>query len=568
LTLLVKGTQTVTWKAPNNASVLCATLLPGNLGAASAGGSIFLFDTDTGKTVARPLRGHFGSVTALAPAPDGRYLLSAGIDMTLRIWNLDQARAAKPGEDVQPMLSFFFSEGRSAQQARGLGQEPTSSPRSWVAWTPEGYYAASPDGERFVGWRKDNGPDKLATFYPAEQFRKSLYQPAALKEVVEHGSLEEALKKVVVKTTDKTKGVTPVSEVLPPTVDITGFNGAPPKNGLLLKQPDLTVEATATSPTGYPVTSMQLQLDARPYGEAKRVDAAKPGQPVTQTWTLKVPPDKHRLSVVASTEKSDGRSDEVYVKNVATAPMPKLFVLAIGVNAYENPGLQKLERAVKDAKGLAEAFQKYSKGKKDLFGDVNIRLLTDKDATRQGILDALDKLPNDKDKDKDQVSDDVAVIFFSGHGDRDDKGDFYLMSVDANPKDMARTAVAGAELKKKLAALPYRHVTLLLDACHSGAIGTDDLTRDLKQPDCGVMVFCAATSDEFSRENAEIDHGYFTKAMIDGLSGEAGKNTHGEVTVSRLALYVEEKVPELTDNQQHPVVGRPTSIRPFALAKP
>jgi len=110
---------------------------------------------------------------------------------------------------------------------------------------------------------------------------------------------------------------------------------------------------------------------------------------------------------------------------------------------------------------------------------------------------------------------------------------------------------------------------LLLDACKSGAFGTDDLARDLKQSNYGIAVICAGDGRrEVAGENAQIRHGYFTKALLDGLAGAAGKNAQGEITLTRLFGFVEEKVPETTDDQQHPVMGRPTTLRSFSLAKP
>jgi hypothetical protein len=42
----------------------------------------------------------------------------------------------------------------------------------------------------------------------------------------------------------------------------------------------------------------------------------------------------------------------------------------------------------------------------------------------------------------------------------------------------------------------------------------------------------------------------------------------GQVYLHHLDSYVYEKVVELSRDEQHPVVGRPTSVRTFALAKP
>ncbi len=93
-------------------------------------------------------------VWAVAPSPDGRFLLSASDDQTVRIW--------VPDRD-EPLLSLFFA-----------GDD-------WIAWTPEGYYAASPGGENLMGWQVSNGPEQVGTFVPASQFRKSLYRPDVIK---------------------------------------------------------------------------------------------------------------------------------------------------------------------------------------------------------------------------------------------------------------------------------------------------------------------------------------------------------------------------------------------------
>ena len=37
----------------------------------------------------------------------------------------------------------------------------------WIVWTREGYYAATPGGERMMGWTVSNGLDRAATFHPA-----------------------------------------------------------------------------------------------------------------------------------------------------------------------------------------------------------------------------------------------------------------------------------------------------------------------------------------------------------------------------------------------------------------
>src|SRR5207244_4151360 len=135
---------------------------------------------------------------------------------------------------------------------------------------------------------------------------------------------------------------------------------------------------------------------------------------------------------------------------------------------------------------------------------------TDKEATRAGILDGLAWLK------KQMRQQDVAVLFFAGHGTMNDKGKFFLLPCDVQLERLEDSSVSGDEVKKRLAELPGR-VLVLLDACHSGKIGglrtkarMGELTRDLSDEDCGVIVMCAAMDREEAGE--KNGHGFFAKA--------------------------------------------------------
>src|SRR5262249_16601281 len=131
------------------------------------GGSagLYLLDVATNKVV-RTFVGHSGIVLGVTPSPDSKYFVTGATDQTLRIWSPDR-------ED--PVLSLFVA-----------GQD-------WIAWTPEGYYAASAYGERLMGWQINNGPDKLATYHPAARFHASLFQPDVIRFLLPEGSLAKAV---------------------------------------------------------------------------------------------------------------------------------------------------------------------------------------------------------------------------------------------------------------------------------------------------------------------------------------------------------------------------------------
>jgi WD40 repeat protein len=80
--------------------------------------------------------GHESDVWALAPSPDGRYLVSCSGDHSVRLWNL------KTGELI--LTLFNGTDGE------------------WVMWTPQGYYTGSPGADKIVGWQINKGPDQAA----------------------------------------------------------------------------------------------------------------------------------------------------------------------------------------------------------------------------------------------------------------------------------------------------------------------------------------------------------------------------------------------------------------------
>jgi WD40 repeat protein len=501
--------------------IRCFTFLGPHRAAVGAHYQLSLFDTDTGKCL-HNYGGFSARVLALAPSPDDKYLLAAFADGTLRVYDLDHP---------QPLMSLYFGGA------------------DWVAWTPQGYYTASPAGERLVGWHVNHGLDAFGTVYPAAQFNKLLYRPDLVEQ-----ALDPAAAARVQRLAD-------VAQSLPPEVTLT----EPDRSSL----PDVEIKASAQS-KWHPILSLQLLLDGRPYPEAetKHFRAARAGEAQRTSWKVKVPPGTHQLSVRAESDVSTATAKELEVTYDAGAQDrgPKLYVLAVGIDKY--PGSLRLEGAVNDANGIIKDFKELGKPP---YGMVETRPLLDQQATRQGILDGL-KWLSDK-----MTAEDTAVVFYAGHGHRDRKThQFFLIPSNVNLDNLAQTAVSGAELKKELQGVKGK-VLVLLDACHSGAIGgvrpdgaglTEDLQRQLAAEDCGVVVMCAATSSEEAGENAAARHGYFTQALLEGLEGAAFPNKEGFIHLTGLHFYVETQVSERSKDEQHVVIDRPTTVSTLLLVKP
>jgi uncharacterized caspase-like protein len=168
---------------------------------------------------------------------------------------------------------------------------------------------------------------------------------------------------------------------------------------------------------------------------------------------------------------------------------------------------------------------------------------------------------------------DVGVVSFSGHGTRDPAGRFYLVPVDVRLRDIRNSCVPGDLLKQRLADMPGR-ILAMLDACYSGAAAEgfqvsrpDNLARDLVTDDYGVVVMCSSRGRESSLESDQTRAGFFTLGVTEGLSGRADLNGDGIVYIHELDTYAASRVRQLSGGKQHPITGRPPTIRSFPLTR-
>jgi len=552
LTIAVKqdGKKTAELKLTGTAEkVRCFTLMPDDMAAVGSNLALYWFSTRTGKQL-RVCKWHVDEIFAMAPSPDNRYLLTASGDQTLCVWTPDRRR---------PLVSLFFTDSE------------------WVAWTPEGYYADSPGGASLMGWHINHGREKMASFHSAAEFKESLYRPDVIKLLLKTGSVKRALAEAD-KARGKATELESVAKVLPPSVEIT----SPDKPDIETAEPTAVVRFFAMHSGSQPITSARLMVNGRPYSGADGVKTFNPPRDgaVRESWTVHLAPGANTFVVLAESAVSKGASEPVTVTLVKArgleqigptaeeqkAQLPSLYVLAVGVSDY--PGKLKLNYAANDAESLASALEKNSKG---LYNKVEVDVLTDKKATRKGILKGLTWMR------KKMTNNDVGVLFFAGHGGKDSDGSFYLFPVDVDPDDLLATGVPGDQVKKTLAGIPGKFL-VMLDACHSGAVGgerrraggslTDELVRDLANDDFGILVMCSSMGREFSLESAKVGHGFFTLAIVEGLEGKAEKSKEGAVFTCNLYAYVTERVKELSKGEQHPVALMPGTMRSFPLTKP
>ena len=80
--------------------------------------------------------------------------------------------------------------------------------RRFIAWTPKGYYAASPGAEDLIGWHVNRGWDRAADFYPVSRFRDQFNRPDIVKRVL--GDLDED---TAIAGANQITGANPVEDI-------------------------------------------------------------------------------------------------------------------------------------------------------------------------------------------------------------------------------------------------------------------------------------------------------------------------------------------------------------------
>jgi Caspase domain len=260
-------------------------------------------------------------------------------------------------------------------------------------------------------------------------------------------------------------------------------------------------------------------------------------------------------------EVAAARLDVQKATGSAKPPGAVLHVLAIGVDQFgDKAGGLHLDYAAEDAHDVATALLESQKGAADkasLYADVSLTYLPNDKADGAAILDALDAMAQSMAKN--EQGQDVALILVSSHGEMID-GQFYLIpyAFDAGSRGKSiKSAVSASEFAKKVEALAtHGKVLLLLDACHSGAVGAQGWAKD---PDAKVLqdamdlenvtVLTSSKKNELSEELPEWKHGALAEAFLDALKGAA--DAEGVVRLSALTDAMENEVQSLTKGRQH-----------------
>ncbi len=480
-------------------------------------------------------------------------------------FRLVEAAANFTTATVSPVLTFFATKKDD-----------------WILYTPQGYYDASLGGHDLIGWKVNRGPDETSTFFSARQLRKSLYRPDIVDQVIEAIVSGDSDAAVVTSLAENAEpqpatiaGIAAgppeptlldlrtsesFSSILPPVVSISGL----PEDGQT-QAGTVTLQVEADTQNELPVRSIVVLVNGRPPVGAPPQQSPTDDNGMIVEQTIELAAGKNEIAVIAVNAAASS-TPEVFtvtrsVTQAAPTLMPQLYVLSVGVSEYKNSEYD-LKYAAKDANAFANTFETQ---KDRFYREVQTKVLTDQQATRSKIQDAMDWLMSSV------TQHDLAIIFISGHGVFDSRRNYYFCPYEVDADRLRSTALANSEIERLVEELPCK-VMLFVDTCHSGSsrgaksINSDPWT-DLVADEVGAILFASSTPQEISLESDEWGHGAFALAFLDSMKRkDADVNSDGYLSINELDLSLSERVKELTGGRQHATTQKPSTIRNFNFA--
>ena len=236
----------------------------------------------------------------------------------------------------------------------------------------------------------------------------------------------------------------------------------------------------------------------------------------------------------------------------------------IGNKDYENQDVPSVDFALNDA----QIMKKYLTS---TFGFNENNILYIENARQADFYRIFGTKGNHKARLFNLVKPDVSdvFIFYSGHGapDPESKEGFFV-PVNCEPSLVMFNGYPVNTFYENLSQIPYKSLTVVLDACFSGSSEGGMLLKDISpifiEPKMKILndekskIFTSSSGDQVSSWYRDKNHSLFTYYFLKGIQGEADSDENKELSMKELRNYIEEHVPyearRLTNRTQTPEI--------------
>ncbi|MCA1606532.1 MAG: caspase family protein, partial [Acidobacteria bacterium] len=238
--------------------------------------------------------------------------------------------------------------------------------------------------------------------------------------------------------------------------------------------------------------------------------------------------------------------------------MPRRLALLIATYNYQDAGLRQLTAPGHDAEALAAVLRDPE------IANFDVTILVNQ--PHHVVGEAIGEFYHNRRRD------DLTLLYFTGHGLKDDQGRLYLAMANTKHDQLLFTGLSAQQIDEAMESCSSRQKVLILDCCYSGAFPAGRISKSGSQVHTlekfqgkGRVVLTASDAIQYSFEGngitGEGSQSVFTRFLVEGLAtGQADLDSDGNISLDELYSYVYDRVveemPQQRPKKQENIEGR------------
>jgi hypothetical protein len=459
--------------------------------------------------------------------------------------------------------------------------------REWVAWTPQGYYDTSIEGDlKLLGWQTNPPFGRLepTDYVPIVTHEAAMRQPRVLDALF---ATADPIQAVAALPAQSREPVDVADVDQPPKIELAMVDPTPPARfagaPLLMSRADPRVSYTISAGGKRKITERKVSVGGVPIVHEP---IPAPVNELKEVLPLTLPPNQPVRLIVETSNESGGRRSEAIdleyrppepVREVEK-PASRILVVSLGADSFRNTDLSPIAFAKEDARALSDFFSRtlltaHGEPAAKIKNDDSL-VLEGEAATTVGLLSSFEQL-NSAAGLKELKNGDLVVVSVISHVLMFDDGP-RIAGANTKGGDPPDPLVSARDLSARLESLVSAgcRVVVFLDGVHEPL--KEPLRADVKawvrdlQQNRGVITFVASKEGPSGSIPAER-HGRFAYGLLHAFdtSGAIGarKDAKAALTLSDFRAAVTRNVLDASDRRQEVGGYFPLSVpatTPFA----